>query len=71
MRNTQLNNHEFHVLANYPSKTASLDAVRAFADVQAQTAIACWQVATWDERELHWSSAGKVSSQKSSTATSR
>ena len=33
MRNTQLNNHEFHVLANYPSKTASLDAVRAFADV--------------------------------------
>ena len=40
--NTRLQHHEFQVLANNTAKTASLDAVRAFVDAQAQTAITCW-----------------------------
>jgi len=40
--NTRLQHHEFQVLANNTAKTASLDAVGAFVDAQAQTAITCW-----------------------------
>jgi hypothetical protein len=40
--NTRLQHNEFQVLANNTAKTASLDAVRAFVDAQAQTAITCW-----------------------------
>jgi len=45
--------------------TASLVTVKAFLDVQAQTAIARWQVATHGDHELHLKFLPKASNEGS------
>ena len=64
-RKKQLQNHQLQVLAKNPSMTASLVTVKAFLDVQAQTAIARWQVATHGDHELHLKFLRKASSEGS------